>query len=108
MKTFLIEIGTEEIPARYISKGLGALKEKFEEFFSKSYIEYGKITGYATPRRLALLIEDIAEKQQDREVEIIGPPKKVRTVRLKWEMLKALLRAENHEEDKKNRRRRTL
>ena len=76
MKTFLIEIGTEEIPARFISIGLVALQEKFEEFLNNSFIEYGKITGYATPRRLTLLIEDVSEKQQDREVEIIGPPKK--------------------------------
>lgn len=77
MKPLLIEIGSEEIPARFISKGLALLKEALTHFLETSSVEYGNISEYATPRRLALYIEDITEKQKDRTVEHLGPPKKV-------------------------------
>lgn len=77
MKPFLLEIGTEEIPARFISHGLESLKEKFTQFLNDKAIDYGRITEYATPRRLAILIDDISEKQKDRVTESIGPPKRI-------------------------------
>jgi glycyl-tRNA synthetase beta chain len=77
MKPFLIEIGSEEIPARFISKGLALLKEALTDFFDTSSVEYGNISEYATPRRLAVYIEDVTEKQKDRTVEHLGPPKKL-------------------------------
>ncbi len=77
MKPLLIEIGSEEIPARFISKGLVLLKEALIQFFDKSSIEYGNINEYSTPRRLALYIEDVTEKQADRTIEALGPSEKV-------------------------------
>ncbi|UCH81242.1 MAG: glycine--tRNA ligase subunit beta [Nitrospiraceae bacterium] len=77
MKTLLIEIGTEEIPARFVKKGMDILKDEFSKSLTDSVIEYDGIQGYATPRRLALIIEKVAEKQKDRIVESIGPPKKI-------------------------------
>lgn len=75
--SLLLEIGTEEIPARFIPDGIEALKDRLLEFLSKSAIEFGKVSEYATPRRLAVLIENVSELQKDRIVEILGPPRKI-------------------------------
>ncbi|UCE70878.1 MAG: glycine--tRNA ligase subunit beta [Nitrospiraceae bacterium] len=77
MKPFLLEIGTEEIPARFIRKGLAILQEALSGYLTDSAIQYGPIHQYATPRRLTLLIEDVAEKQEDRTVTSVGPPKNI-------------------------------
>ncbi len=77
MKPLLFEIGSEEVPARFISPGLSVLKEKFVQLLESSSITYGNILEYATPRRLTLYIEDVSEKQKDRSTEHIGPPGKV-------------------------------
>ncbi|NOZ68641.1 MAG: glycine--tRNA ligase subunit beta [Deferribacteres bacterium] len=77
MKPLLFEIGSEEIPARFISSGLAVLKERLLQVLERASISYGRISEYATPRRLALYIEDVSEKQKDRTIEHIGPPRKV-------------------------------
>ncbi|MDO8281209.1 MAG: glycine--tRNA ligase subunit beta [Thermodesulfovibrionia bacterium] len=74
MKQFLLEIGTEEIPARFIKGGLDSLKSNFINFLTQEAITYGKIKLFATPRRLAIIIDDVAEKQEDRVKEMVGPP----------------------------------
>ncbi len=76
MKPVLIEIGSEEIPARYIAQGLALLKDDFMSLLETASIPYGTITEYGTPRRLALFIENVAEKQDDRTIETLGPPVK--------------------------------
>lgn len=76
MNDLLIEIGSEEIPARFIPKGLELIREDLTSFLNKTSITYGNIEEFATPRRLALLISDVAEKQEDRTIESTGPSKK--------------------------------
>lgn len=70
-----MEVGSEEIPARFLSRGLALLKEDLVRLMDASSISYGRITEYATPRRLTLYIEDVAEQQKDRTIESLGPPK---------------------------------
>ena len=77
MKSFLLEIGTEEIPARFVQKGLDLLRDEVSSLLHGSLIEHGSIQGYATPRRLALFIKDVVENQKDRVVESIGPPRSI-------------------------------
>lgn len=77
MKQFLLEIGTEEIPAGFVKVGLESLKNGFIKFFSEECITYGNITLYSTPRRLAILIDNVADKQEDRVRETTGPPEKI-------------------------------
>jgi len=77
MPNFLLEIGTEEIPARFVQSGLDLLRDEVSKLLTASLIEHGSIQGYATPRRLALFIENVVEGQKDRVVESIGPPKKI-------------------------------
>jgi glycyl-tRNA synthetase beta chain len=77
MKSLLLEIGSEEIPARFVLRGLTILKDEITHFLDSASIEYGAISEYATPRRLAICIEGISDKQKDRTVETMGPPKRV-------------------------------
>lgn len=77
MKPLLIEIGSEEIPARFIPKGLELLNDSFVQLFNQLSIDFGNIKEYATPRRLTIYVENVQETQKDRTIESLGPPKKV-------------------------------
>ncbi|WP_318825967.1 glycine--tRNA ligase subunit beta [Providencia sp. PROV252] len=72
-QTFLVEIGTEELPP----KALRSLAESFAVNFTAELdgadIAHGAVTWFAAPRRLALKIADLAASQPDREVEKRGP-----------------------------------
>ncbi len=76
MKHLLIEIGSEEIPARFVPRGLALLRGDLVQFLEKSSIKFGSISEYSTPRRLAILIDSVSEIQDDRTIEALGPPKK--------------------------------
>ena len=69
----LIEIGTEELPPKTLNKLSSALTEHFCASLKAAGIQYATATAYSSPRRLALLINDIAEFQADQEVEKRGP-----------------------------------
>lgn len=74
METLLLEIGTEEIPAGYIEPALNALSEKLIERLDQARIGHGKATVYGTPRRLAVMVENIEKYQEGLEEEVMGPP----------------------------------
>jgi len=70
----LIEIGTEELPASFLEPaGLG-FKAKLGEFLTQNRIGFGKTKLFYTPRRIALLIHKVADKQQKEIIEVAGPP----------------------------------
>ncbi|MEW6102761.1 MAG: glycine--tRNA ligase subunit beta [bacterium] len=69
---FLLEIGTEEIPALWIDKALEQLKNKAQSFLENEGIAFKSIKTYGTPRRLTLIINGIGIRQKEKE--IIGPP----------------------------------
>ncbi|MDQ0213910.1 glycyl-tRNA synthetase beta chain [Oikeobacillus pervagus] len=73
----LLEIGLEELPARFVTESMKQLGRKIESFLSDLKIPYGEVTLYSTPRRLAVLIQDVAEAQEDIHEEVKGPAKKV-------------------------------
>ncbi len=73
VKDALLEIGTEEIPALYLEQIREELAEVAEKIFTEKRIKHKKIYTYATPRRLTLYVEGLAEKQDDLIQEIIGP-----------------------------------
>ncbi|MBW1955591.1 MAG: glycine--tRNA ligase subunit beta [Deltaproteobacteria bacterium] len=77
MDTLLLEIGTEEIPAGYIEPALDALSQTIVRKLDAARIVHGGVNVYGTPKRLAVEIADVAEKQTPLSVEMIGPPKKV-------------------------------
>ncbi len=74
-KDFLLEIGTEEIPASWLQNTSTQLANKISELFSKEEISYDKPKKFYTPRRIAVLIRNVATKQKDKSIEITGPPK---------------------------------
>jgi glycyl-tRNA synthetase beta chain len=74
---FLLEIGTEEIPASYIQPALDAMATMISKFLSDRHVSHGAIRTMATPRRLVWIIKDMTEKQQAQNVEIVGPPKDI-------------------------------
>ncbi|MEW5767923.1 MAG: glycine--tRNA ligase subunit beta [bacterium] len=74
---FLLEIGTEEIPAGYIEPALRQIEERGAEFLTNARLDFRAIKTYATPRRLALYVESLAERQPDEEIEVTGPPARV-------------------------------
>jgi glycyl-tRNA synthetase beta chain len=74
-KDLVIEIGTEEIPASYIPPALRQLEKGIAGILEKERLACGKVWTGATPRRLVLRIEGLAERQEDITVEVSGPPK---------------------------------
>lgn len=74
VKTLLLEIGTEEIPARFLEPAKEGLRKLLEEGFVQSRIQYGDLVIQATPRRMAALVSDVAEKQAETTIVKFGPP----------------------------------
>ncbi len=77
MDKLLLEIGTEEIPAGYIQPALEALSAELLKQLDRARIDHGSAATYATPRRLAVIVDDVAPKQRSVTEEISGPPEKV-------------------------------
>jgi len=77
MSEFLLEIGTEEIPASYILPAARNLEEKVKGFFEDKRIKFEEIKTFATPRRIAILVKRIPKRQEEWEIVVTGPPKKV-------------------------------
>lgn len=75
-KKYLLEIGVEEIPARYVNSALKQLNEGFDMVFKKENINYEKIDVYSTPRRLTAIIQGLDERQEDIEESVKGPSKR--------------------------------
>jgi glycyl-tRNA synthetase beta chain len=73
----LLEIGAEEIPARFLPGAISDLKEIAKSVFGEYRISYGEARSHATPRRLVLMIKDVAPMQSDVVREVFGPSKKV-------------------------------
>ncbi|MHA0855807.1 glycine--tRNA ligase subunit beta [Paenibacillus sp. CMAA1364] len=76
-KDLLFEIGLEEVPARFIRAAVDQLKDRLVQWLDESRISHGTVHAYATPRRLAVLVEGVAEKQEDTEEEVKGPSRKI-------------------------------
>ncbi|BBU40240.1 glycine--tRNA ligase subunit beta [Aeribacillus pallidus] len=76
-RDLLIEIGLEEMPAGVILSSIDQLADKVGAWLDEHRISYAKIKKYSTPRRLAVLVEDVNEKQEDLLGEAKGPAKKI-------------------------------
>jgi len=73
----LVEIGTEEIPAGFLSKAIIDMKALAEKVFNRLRLEHGEIEIMVTPRRLTLKVADLASGQEDRVVENMGPAQRI-------------------------------
>ena len=70
---FLFEIGLEELPSRYVDKAEADLKKITEDELKVERISFSEIESFSTPRRVAVIIKNIAEKQEDLDKKSIGP-----------------------------------
>ncbi len=77
MNRLLVEIGTEEIPAGYIYPALESFSAILRKKMEVARIAHGEIHVYGTPRRLTIIIDDVAGKQTPLSVEMMGPPERI-------------------------------
>lgn len=76
-RDFLLEIGTEEIPARFVDHASQQLQQKVKEWLEQQRISFESMETYETPRRFAVRVRSLAEKQADINEEARGPAKKI-------------------------------
>ena len=74
--SLLLEIGTEDIPARFLPSAILQLKENTETIFKENHIRFSEVKTLGSPRRLAVIAHGIPPMQEDRIKEIFGPSKK--------------------------------
>ena len=72
-KDFLVELGTEELPPKSLSKLSKSFKAGVIDGLKNESLAHGKVKSFATPRRLAVLVYSLEKKQPDRLTEKIGP-----------------------------------
>jgi len=70
----LVEIGTEELPPKALRGLMDAFAANLEGGIDEARLEHGALHAYASPRRLAVLVEALAAGQEDRRVSQKGPP----------------------------------
>ena len=73
----LIEVGTEEIPARFSTPNLKQMNKLMEERLRSNRIQFGAIQTMCTPRRLSICVRDVSEKQAEHMIKAVGPPARV-------------------------------
>ncbi|MGM9927629.1 MAG: glycine--tRNA ligase subunit beta [Bacillus sp. (in: firmicutes)] len=76
-KDLLLEIGLEELPARFVTDSINQLTAKIEAWLKEQKIAYTGIQHFSTPRRLAVLVSGVDEMQADTQEEAKGPARKI-------------------------------
>ncbi len=76
-KNYLLEIGVEELPARFVGDTLEQLKTNTSNLFKEERINYSNMKVYSTPRRLTLIVEGIEDKKENLTETVKGPAKKI-------------------------------
>jgi len=71
---FLVEIGTEELPPKALRSLMEAFATHLDRLLVEHRLQHGGVSAYASPRRLAALVEGLAATQPSREIENKGPP----------------------------------
>ncbi len=73
-QTFLLELGTEELPPGDVVHGIQQLRDLLGRLLEEARLEHGPLTVTGTPRRLVALVKELAPRQADQEMERRGPP----------------------------------
>ncbi|MCB1115063.1 MAG: glycine--tRNA ligase subunit beta [Chlamydiia bacterium] len=73
-KDFLLEIGSEELPATFVPIGMRHLKAGIEKCLKDLSLSFDSVEIFGTPRRLAALVKNLAEGTEDQEIKRKGPP----------------------------------
>jgi len=74
MATFLLEVGTEELPAGFLDTAFAQWRSRIPAALSDAFLTPEAINIYGTPRRLVLLLQGLPDRQPDRTEEVKGPP----------------------------------
>ncbi|WP_320175557.1 glycine--tRNA ligase subunit beta [Maridesulfovibrio sp.] len=77
MADFILEIGIEEMPARFVPRLGIDIKDIFSTLLEESMIDSASIETFATPRRLTIFVKDMAAMQRKVEEEVSGPPARI-------------------------------
>ena len=77
MATFVLEIGSEELPSRFLAPEEGELASRFNGALGEAGLEHGALRVMSTPRRAVVIIEDLNPVQVAREEVVSGPPVRV-------------------------------
>ena len=77
MATFVLEIGSEEVPSRFLPTEEQELEARFTAALEENALEHGQIRALSTPRRAILVVEDLNPVQTEREEVVAGPPVRV-------------------------------
>lgn len=77
MSKYLLEIGCEELPYKFIPSAIQQLKSGFESFLNSNKVQFDDVKVYATPRRLAVIVSGLEKESKDEEKVVKGPIKKV-------------------------------
>jgi glycyl-tRNA synthetase beta chain len=73
----LLEIGVEELPYQFVAPALRSLAESAERLFKDHRLTHGPVRTIGTPRRLALVVPQLAFRQTPAEKEAVGPSRAV-------------------------------
>ncbi len=77
MPQFILEIGSEELPSRFLQREEDELRERFTAALNEAGLPYGDVMTRSTPRRASVTITDLGAVQPMREEVISGPPVRV-------------------------------
>lgn len=77
MSKYLLEVGCEELPYKFIPSAIQQLKTGFENFLNSNKVEFEDVKVYATPRRLAVIVSGLEKESKDEVKVVKGPIKKV-------------------------------
>ncbi|MBO6088380.1 glycine--tRNA ligase subunit beta [bacterium] len=77
MSKYLLEVGCEELPYKFIPSAISQLQTSFEKFLGENKVNFEDVKVYATPRRLAVIISGLEKFGKDEEKIIKGPVKRV-------------------------------
>ncbi|HEY9643742.1 MAG TPA: glycine--tRNA ligase subunit beta, partial [Coleofasciculaceae cyanobacterium] len=73
MVTYLLEVGTEELPASFVDDALTQWRSRIPQSLSEAFLTPESVEVYGTPRRLAVLLRGLPSQQPDREEAVRGP-----------------------------------
>lgn len=77
MSKYLLEVGTEELPYKFIPSAIEQLNKGFTTFLNDNKVKFSDVKVYATPRRIAVIVEGLENKTEDEEKIVKGPIAKV-------------------------------
>lgn len=73
MSIYLLEVGTEELPYKFIPQAIEQLNDGFTNFLNDNKVKFSDIKVYATPRRLAVIVDGLESQTADEEKIVKGP-----------------------------------